>query len=423
LFPRLLCVRQKNPAPMITDIRKEVLLALEKIKVNNLDLSGLTVGITAGSRGIANMPEIQRALVDVVKEAGGHPVIIAAMGTHGGGTAEGQYEVLSSLGITEESVGAPICCCADTVLLGETTNGVPVYCNIEATKVDRLIVVNRIKPHTDFTGEIESGICKMLTIGLGSKQGALTAHSHALIKGFEEVITGVAGFMIKKLPVLFALGILENWKGQTAEIEAILPEDIFEKEKSLLVKAKSSIVKLPFKSLDVLVLGEIGKNISGTGMDTKVVGRIMVKGQKEPEFPKISRIVVLNITPESHGNAIGIGLADITTNNVFKSIDIRATSLNSISSMSPEQGRLPCIVANDREAINSALLTLGAVDENKVRLVYIQNTLKLEEFAVSEAMLEEVRMNEQLEVIGTLEEMRFDADGSLLNFRGGFSHE
>jgi len=417
MFPRMIKIKQNMPVQTVEDVVGAVLKSLDSIKARQINLEGKTIGITAGSRGINNISLILKTIADYVKEAKGNPVLIPSMGSHGGGALEGQREVLASLGITEEAVGAPVRCCIDTVMLGETPSGVPVYCNKEAVKMDGLIVVNRIKSHTDFSGKIESGICKMLAIGLGSEKGAITTHSHAIVKGYEEVITEVAKVMISKLPVLFAVGILENWKSETAEIGAFLPEEIVEKEKLMLAKYKESAIKLPFTDLDVLAVGEIGKNISGTGMDTKVIGRIHIKGQKEPDKPKIARIVVLGLTEESHGNAVGIGLADITTQEVFESIDLHRTGFNCISSMAPEQGFIPCVAADDREALESAFATLGAVEFSKVRMVYIKNTSALEEMAVSEALIEEVQSDSRLDIIGELEELQFDASGKLLNFR------
>lgn len=417
MFPRMIKIKQNMPVQTVEDVVGAVLKSLDSIKARQINLEGKTIGITAGSRGINNISLILKTIADYVKEAKGNPVLIPSMGSHGGGALEGQREVLASLGITEEAVGAPVRCCIDTVMLGETPSGVPVYCNKEAVKMDGLIVVNRIKSHTDFSGKIESGICKMLAIGLGSEKGAITTHSHAIVKGYEEVITEVAKVMISKLPVLFAVGILENWKSETAEIGAFLPEEIVEKEKLMLAKYKESAIKLPFTDLDVLAVGEIGKNISGTGMDTKVIGRIHIKGQKEPDKPKIARIVVLGLTEESHGNAVGIGLADITTQEVFESIDLRRTGFNCISSMAPEQGFIPCVAADDRAALESALATLGAVEFSKIRMVYIKNTSSLEEMAVSEALIGEVQSDSRLDIIGELEELQFDASGKLLNFR------
>ncbi len=414
MLPRLAIVKQTVPSFEIDNIRNAVIGSLEKSKVNREELLGKTIGITVGSRGINAIQEIISTLVDMVKDAGGNPVLIPSMGTHGGATVEGQNSVLKSLGITEERMGAHIKLCVDTVQIGTTTGDVPVYCNLEATKVDGLIIVNRIKQHTDYTGEIESGICKMLAIGLGSYKGALTTHSHAILSGYETIIKDVANVMVHKLPIFCAVGVLENWKGKTFNIEVFLPEEIMTKEPLLLQKAKELAIKLPFEQINVLVINEIGKNISGTGMDTKVVGRIMVKGQKEPETPRIDRVVVLNLTPESHGNAIGIGLADITTRKLFNEINLRDTALNSISSMCPEQGKLPCVVDTDKEAMEAGFLTLGAIEPQKARMVYIKNTLELETLFVSEAMLDEVKENNYLEIMCEPKEISFDEYGNLL---------
>lgn len=415
MLPPLTQVKQNVSCYEISDIRQSVLDAIKHTNAGNIDMSGKTIGITAGSRGINAIPEIISSLVEFVKSVGGKPVLIPSMGTHGGATPEGQYNVLKSLGIREDSTGAPISFCVDTRKIGKTANGIPVYCNAEAAKVDGLIVVNRVKQHTDFSGTIESGICKMLAIGLGSYKGALTTHSHALLNGYEGTIKDIAEVMIEKLPIMFAVGIIENWKGKTSHIEVMLPGEIIAKEPILLKKAKESTIKLPFEEINVLIIKEIGKNISGTGMDTKVVGRIYVKGQREPDSPSVDRIVVLNLTPESHGNAIGIGLADITTRRLFEQVNIRDTALNSISSMCPEQGRLPCILESDKEAIESAFLTLGAVEPQKARMVFIKNTLELETFYVSEVMLGDIQGNKDIEIIGDPQEMRFDKEGNLIN--------
>ena len=418
MLPQLVRIKQDIITEEISNVEVTVKNALDQLPFNRKNLVGKTIGITVGSRGISNLSLILKTIVNIIKDAGGNPVLLPAMGTHGGGKVDGQREVLESLGINEATIGAPLRFCVESTLIGETPSQVPVYCNSEALKIDGLVVMNRIKEHTDFSGEIESGICKMFSIGLGGPQGAFTTHAHAMMKGYEKVITEVAEMMIQKLPVIFAVAILENWKGRTAHVEAFLPEDIVTKEKLLLKKYKAMTIKLPFSNLDVLVVGEMGKNISGTGMDTKVIGRIHVKGQKEPDHPKITRIVVLEITPESHGNAIGVGLADIITKKVFNSIDISVTALNSISSMAPEQGFIPCVVNNDQEAIVAAVNTLGAVDASKARIVYIKNTAALDEIVVSEALVEEICKNDQLKIIGELEELQFDKEGNLINLKG-----
>ena len=416
---RFVRIKQQVDVPQIDNARKAVIDSLREIGADKRNFKGQTVGITAGSRGIDRIPEILSAVAEMIQDCSGRPVIIPSMGTHGGATVERQLSVLTSLGITREAVGCPVLECVESVLIGETSEGIPVHCNLEATKVDHLVIVNRVKPHTDFSGCIESGICKMMAIGLGSYKGAETAHSYARIHGHEKVITSVAKRMLEKLPVAFAIGITENYKGKTARLQAMEPERIMGKEKKLLDWVKEKQIKLPFDSMGVLVVGEIGKNISGTGMDTKVIGRIMVKGQKEPELPKIECIAVLSLTSESHGNACGIGLADITTKRVLDAVDLYVTGYNSIASMAPEQGRLPCVVSNDYEAIHSAISTLGAVSPEKARVVYIQNTNRLERLAVSESMLDEVEAKGYLEVISRPEKLEFDGEGTLLNFKDG----
>jgi len=284
-------IKQNMPVQTVEDVVGAVLKSLDSIKARQINLEGKTIGITAGSRGINNISLILKTIADYVKEAKGNPVLIPSMGSHGGGALEGQREVLASLGITEEAVGAPVRCCIDTVMLGETPSGVPVYCNKEAVKMDGLIVVNRIKSHTDFSGKIESGICKMLAIGLGSEKGAITTHSHAIVKGYEEVITEVAKVMISKLPVLFAVGILENWKSETAEIGAFLPEEIVEKEKLMLAKYKESAIKLPFTDLDVLAVGEIGKNTQVPEWIQRLLDVSISRGKKNRISPKLQGLL------------------------------------------------------------------------------------------------------------------------------------
>ena len=413
-IPKLYKIRQDIPSYEIEDIHQATQSSIETLSVAK-DLSGLTIGIAVGSRGIDNLIPILRSIIHSITEQGGEAIIIPAMGSHGGGTEQGQLEVLEGLGITEHALQTPILCCSRSTLLGYTEEGIPVYCSNAVSQVDHIVPVNRIKSHTDFTGKIESGICKMLAVGLGNQDGAMTVHAHALVKGYEAVITSVAAYLINKIPILFAVGILENWKGRTTEIKAFLSEDIIGTELALLAKMKADSIKLPFNNIDVLVIDQFGKNISGTGMDTKVIGRIMVRGQKEPDVPVINRVVVLHLTPESHGNATRIGLADITTMNVFHSVDIKTTAINSISSMSPEQGRLPCILENDLEAIKAAIFTLGIVDIQSIKMVYIRDTLSLEYLAVSAALLSEVNANASLTILDEGEELRFDENGRIIS--------
>ncbi|MDR3295349.1 MAG: lactate racemase domain-containing protein [Clostridiales Family XIII bacterium] len=413
MLPKLIKIRQNMPAPQLADVASEVRKQLAALSQDPETMRGKRIGITAGSRGIRNIPLILNEVARFVKEAGGSPVIVAAMGSHGGATAEGQKEMLDSLGITEASTGAPVLCHEEAARIGETESGIPVFCNEEAIKLDGLAIVNRIKSHTDFSGEIESGLCKMMTIGLGNNQGAGTAHYYAVNNGYTEMICDSAEVFMKKLPILFGLGIVENWKNQTMRIEAVYPKDLIAKEKELLRYYKENSLKLPFTQADVLVVEELGKNISGAGMDTKVIGRIRILGQKEPDYPKITNVAVLNLTEESHGNATGIGLADYSTLRVFEALDLKATTINGLTSMSPDQIRIPVILDTDREAIEAACTTLGPAKENNIAMAVIRNTALLEEMAVTENILEQIR--DKVEVLGAAEELRFGADGRLVS--------
>jgi len=414
MFPKMIKIRQATPAPKIEDLAAETKRVIESLGAEVLGaIKGKKIGITAGSRGINGIPQIISTIVSIVKEHGGEPIVIAAMGSHGGATAEGQREMLESLGITEAAVDAPILCNADAVQVGSTSGGIPVYCNSEATKLDGIIICNRVKSHTDFSGEIESGLCKMMTIGLGNHKGASTAHFYAVNNGYTEMICESAKVMMAHLPVLFGLGIVENWKSETMLMRAALPRDIIEAEKELLEIYKGNSLKLPFKEVDVLVVGELGKNLSGAGMDTKVIGRIRILGQKEPDYPKITNIVVLGLTEASHGNATGIGLADYTTNEVFKQIDIHATTINGLTSMAPDQIKLPVILNTQQEAIEWARRTLGPAKEKSFTIAYIKNTMLLETLAVSENMLN--RLEGNIEALGEAFALQFDDEGKLIS--------
>ena len=415
MFPQMIRVQQIFDAPYISNVRKATIANLSEFAHSAYmeSLEGKRIGITAGSRGISNIISILEAISWFVKNRGGVPYLLPSMGTHGGGCIDGQLDILKSLGITEQSIGVEIIKNIQTFLLGYSSLGIPVFMNKAALDFDGVVVVNRIKPHTDFVGSIESGICKMFAIGLGGPQGALTAHSYAMKKGYEQTITDIAKTMIDNINVIAVVGIVENWKGQVAHIEIFNPKEIFIKEPQLFALAKKMLVKLPTDELDVLIIDEIGKNISGTGMDTKVVGRIMVMGQKEPEKPNISRIVVLDITDESHGNAIGLGLADITTRRAFNKIDLNITAFNSVGSMSPEQGRIPVVMDSDKDAVNAALDSLGAIKHEESRIIHIRNTLFMEEMEVSLPLLKELSLQDSIRILGSAHALDFSSEGSL----------
>jgi hypothetical protein len=412
-FPEMYRIRQIFDAPKVADIEEILSRELESIQVKSIIKEGARIAITAGSRGIANIDSILRHLVRILKENSAEPFLIPAMGSHGGGTAEGQAEILKSLNITEESVGAPVVSSMDVVEIGTSRFGFPVLVDKHAAEADGIIVMNRIKPHTEFEGPIESGLMKMMAIGMGKHKGCFQVHKQTVQYGYRDVIPEIGGVILDKLPILFGIGIVENIYDETALIRAIPSSGFMEEEEKLLFEAKRLMARLPFDKIDVLVVDEMGKNISGTGMDTNVIGRIMFIGEKEPEDPKITRIVVLDLTAEAHGNAVGVGLADYTTQRLIDKTDQAVTAINCITAMSPEKGRLPIALKTDREAVEAALDTIGAIDPEKARLVHIKNTLEIGELDVSGAFLKEVGGRKDLKLIKELGTMSFESDGSL----------
>jgi hypothetical protein len=416
-FPNMFRIRQVFDAPGETDVSAAVERELESIRMASLVPKGARIAITAGSRGIAHIDQILNSLVAALKAHGASPFLFPAMGSHGGGTAKGQVEVLESLNITEATVGAPIHASMDVVEIGRSRFGFPVMVDKLAAKADGVIVVNRIKPHTEFEGPVESGLMKMMAIGMGKHKGCFEVHKQTVHYGYRDVIPEIGGVILEKLPILFGIGIVENIYDETAMIRAIAPDQFLTEEKRLLNEAKRLMARLPIDPLDVLIVDQIGKNISGTGMDTNVVGRIMFIGEKEPDHPRITRIVVLDLTDASHGNAVGIGLADYTTRRLADKIDRRTTAINCITAMTPEKARIPITLETDKEAVQAAFETIGAVPPEKARVAHIKNTLEMGELAVSEALLEEVEAAENMTVLKALGPLAFDGEGSL---RGAF---
>ena len=415
-LPRMVEVEQRIPAPKLDDFIAEIRRELNRIGLQKKIEPGDEIAITAGSRGIAHYPEILSTVVDEVKKAGGKPFLVPAMGSHGGATPEGQVAVLRELGITSETVGAPIRATMEVDEIGRLENGVPVYVDRNALKADGIIVVNRVKPHTDFKGEIESGLMKMMVIGLGKQKGAEMIHSYRS-EGYHKLLPEAARLILKRLPIIVGLAIVENAYHEIAIVEAIEPEDIEREERKLLKKAKSLIGRIPFKDIDVLIIDEIGKEISGTGMDTNVVGRFWLPGEYEPSAPNIKRIVVLDLTEETHGNAIGIGLADVTTKRLVDKIDYQATFVNALTAGHVEGSKTPVFLPNDREAITIALRTCGPINPREAKVVRIRNTRDLDRLWISESLLKTLESNPELKkrikVVGEPREMQFDILGNL----------
>ena len=407
-YPKMYLIRQVFDTLKVMNIEEALGRELESIKINSLVKKGARIAITAGSRGVANNERVLKALVQIIEKNSGKPFLIPAMGSHGGWTAEGQLEILKSLNITEESIGAPIVSSMDVVEIGRSSFGFPVLVDKHAAEADGIVVVNRIKPHTEFEGPIESGLMKMMAIGMGKHRGCLEVHKQTVHYGYREVIPEIGRIILEKLPILFGVGMVENIYDETAIIRAVLPSRFLEEEKKLLSEAKRLMGRLPFDKIDVLIVDEMGKNISGTGVDTNVIGRIMFIGEREPERPKITRIVMLDLTEESHGNAVGIGLADFTTQRLVRRIDPWATSTNAITAMTPEKGRIPVALNTDQEAVEAALRTIGAVEPEKARLIHIKNTLDIGELDLSEAFLREIEGRKDLKVLKELGPLTFD---------------
>jgi len=299
------------------------------------------------------------------------------------------------------------------VEIGKSRFGFPVMVDRHAAEADGIIVLNRIKPHTEFEGPIESGLMKMMAIGMGKHRGCLEVHKQTVNFGYREVIPEIGGVILENLPVLFGVGIVENIYDETAIIRAVPSSRFLAEEKKLLTEAKRLMARLPFDKIDVLVIDQMGKNISGTGIDTNVIGRIMFIGEKEPEHPEITRVVVLDLTGASHGNAVGIGLADYATERLVSKVDHSATAINCITAMTPEKARIPIALKTDKEAVEAALNTIGAVDPDKARVIHIKNTLEIGEMEVSAAFMEEVEKREELKLIEKLGPLAFDSEGGL----------
>jgi hypothetical protein len=404
-------VRQRFTGPRLADIPAGVRTALGAA---GLPIKrGDSVAVGAGSRGIANIAAIVRATVDELKARGARPFIFPAMGSHGGATAEGQRNVLAHYGITEETMGCEIRASMDVVQVGEAL-GLPVWQDRIAAEADWIGLVNRIKPHTDFKGSIESGLFKMMTIGLGKYRGAIQYHRANVTHGYETVITAVGREVLAKARIGFGLGIVENGYDETARVEAFAAGDLEAGERRLLKEAREWMARLPFSPIDVLVVEEMGKNISGAGMDTNVIGRPSNPHEPFPADPKILWIAALDLTEESYGNATGIGNADFTTRRLVEKIDMKMTLINCITACSPNGAKVPATYDTDREAIETALSCIGLTPPEKARVIRVKNTLLLGEIECSEAYGPEIAKRSDLEVIGEGRPLSFDAAGRIL---------
>ena len=415
-LPKMTRIQQRFEAPVLADLPAAIHAELERIHAAAIIKPGESVAITAGSRGVANVATAVKATADSLKALGARPFVVPAMGSHGGATAEGQRSVLEHYGITEETVGVPVKATMDVVELGKTADGLPVFLDRYAAEADHVVPLNRIKAHTDFNGSIESGLMKMIVIGLGKQQGANFYHRAFFQYGFEHVITAVGSFILDTGKIAFGLGLLENAHEDTAKAVAIPASRLLQTERELLIEAKSLMGRLPFDELDLLIVDWTGKNISGTGMDSNVIGRMMQNFEPEPAKPAILRIFVRDLTEESDGNATGIGLADFTTTRLVEKIDRHATYMNGITALGPQKSKIPFYYDTDRQAIEAALSTIGLTEPEDARVIRIESTLRLTELDISEALLEDAKLHSRLEVVGETQPLPFDATGNLLPF-------
>jgi hypothetical protein len=409
-IPQMVRIRQSFDAPVLEDPIAAITQQLKNKGTLDKIGSGQQVAIAVGSRGIANIAEVTRVVIDAVKSAGAHPFIIPCMGSHGGATAEGQAEVLHHLGIDEQTMGAPIKSSMEVIQLDELPNGLPIYCDRLASEVDAIIVINRVKPHTAFRGPIESGMLKMVAIGLGKQKGAEACHQLGF-KHMAENVPAMARIMIDRLPIIFGVAMVENAYDQTCLIEAIPAHQLEDREPALLELAKSLMPKLFFEQLDVLVVDYIGKNISGDGMDPNITGRYPTPYAHGG--PDVTKMVVLGLTPESKGNANGVGTADFTTRRLTDAADWSATYMNGLTSTVCAPTKIATTLDTDELAIKAAVKTCNILNYSKCRMVRIQDTLHLGEIEISANLVEEAKKYPQIMIVTEPYDLKFDGNGNL----------
>ena len=385
-LPKMTLCRQTFPREAVAAPAETLASLIKGSWIPGKIRPGQTAAITGGSRGIAAIVPLIRAAVETLTGLGARPFIVNAMGSHGGATAEGQKDLLTSLGMTEERLGCPVKVGMEVDQVGELADGFPVLCDRNAARADHLLIINRIKAHTAVTGPVQSGLCKMCTVGLGKEEQACRLHRYGPSR-MGEIIREVAATLARRAPVLAGIGIVENAYGEVARIELVRPEEFPAADARLLTEASRLMAKLPLPELDLLVIEEMGKRHSGTGIDPHVIGRWRIWGEPEPESPRIQRIAVLGLDPSSHGNAQGVGLADLITQRLFDEIDLRKTYKNSVTSTYLQRGMIPIIGGTDRETIRTGAESIPLVPEDQLKVARIRNTNELEYIALSPAAL------------------------------------
>jgi hypothetical protein len=386
---------------------------------------GGDVAVGAGSRGIANLERIVRGVVAGVRERGYDPFVFPAMGSHGGATAEGQREKLNTLGVSEESVGCEIRATMDVETVGETPErGVPVYADANAVAADGIVLINRIKPHTDFSGEVESGLSKMLVIGMGKQKGAKMAHDWAVDWSLRNMLPEIAGQLLDSLPVAGGVAIVEDEHDDTTLLEGVPASGFLKRERELLEMAHERMPKLPFEEMDVVVVDRIGKDVSGQGMDTNVTGRRhFTINEPEPESPEVKRIFLRGMTEKTKGNAMGMGQADFVHHDVLDGVDTSKALINAITASTVRCVRLPPVVENDRAGLLGALGTIGPVAGDEARVLRVTDTMRLQRCYASAPLVEAARARDDLRVVAEPEDIAFDDDGDFAAPSPGDGHQ
>jgi hypothetical protein len=409
-LPRMAPVRQVFRDNALQDVEAALRNEIARPEIAATLKPGARIALAVGSRGLADLPLLVRTIVDELRRRGAEPFIVPSMGSHGGATAEGQTGVLRALGVTEDSAGCAIRSSMETVVIGTLPNGLPVPMDRIAFEADGIVVLNRVKAHTSFSGPVESGLMKMVAIGLGKQKGADACHSQGYVHMARNVID-MAKYKLERAPFLFGIATIENGYDRICKVSAVLPSSMHEEEIQLLLESKSNMPSILFTPLDVLVVDQMGKEFSGTGMDPNITGRAATPYVKTSQ--SVSKMVVLDLTARSHGNAAGLGLADLCTRRLFEKIDYEATYANVITSTVLLGAKIPVMMPNDRLAIQTAVKTCNVAQPDHVRLVRIPNTLHLEHIEISEGLLEEADRHSQVEILGAARDWNFDAEGNL----------
>ncbi|HDR16415.1 MAG TPA: DUF362 domain-containing protein [Desulfobacteraceae bacterium] len=412
-LPQVALISQDIPTPELKDIYGRLDLGFSRLGLSKKVKPGQKVALTGGSRGITDMPAVLRHTVHFLRSLGAEPYISPAMGSHGGATSSGQAGLLARLGISEETMGAPILSNMGTRDLGKTSFGLPVLVGEDFTNADWVIVVNRVKPHTSYRGEVESGLLKMLAIGMGKHAGAEQSHAQFFQHGFEKVVREISSRIIEKLPILCGIALVENRLEKTAVLEVLDPLEFSYMEPKLLARARELMGRVPFDNADLLIVDQMGKNVSGSGMDSNVTGRIYNQATPEPPVQRFRRIYVRDLTDESEGNALGVGTADFCARRLADKIDPVKTRINCVTATVPEKGRVPIICESDLDGIACGLLSAGVSDPKSARIIWIKNTLELERMRISTALEAEALALEGIRFRSPFEPFPFDSAGRL----------